>query len=366
MEKEENAKYNGEETEVQTSRNKAESGKTKNRVKKRVFIPIFLTIMFIFIGVYCLIHSYHYQETDDATIEGHIASVAPKVSGYIIKVNVDDNQPVEEGDIIAEINPADYKLKLAEVKGKLAEAQASLKVSDQEILKAQTYIDQFSEELGSTNSKLDFAKKDYKRYSATYKVGISSKQDYDSSKNNYSVATSNNKAAKDKLKEQQIALQSEKAKKEVTLAQIEKLKAEVGQAELFLSYTHVKAQQSGNVTSKNVEKGNFVEAGQPLMAIVPEKMWLIANFKETQLTRMKVGQEVNIKIDAYPNVKFKGRVDSIQRATGAKASLFPPENAVGSYVKVVQRVPVKITFEGDYSKYNIVPGMSVVPEVRIR
>ena len=133
-----------------------------------------------------------------------------------------------------------------------------------------------------------------------------------------------------------------------------------------LSYTKIYAPQDGLISARNVEEGNYVEVAQPLFSIVPKHVWIIANYKEIQLTHMNVGQPVTIKIDTYPNKKFKGVVDSIQRSTGAKSSLFPPENAVGSYVKIVQRVPVKILFTEDYSEYNIVPGMSVVPTVKVK
>ena len=139
-------------------------------------------------------------------------------------------------------------------------------------------------------------------------------------------------------------------------------------AKLNLSYTKVRAPQSGTVSSRRVEKGMYVQTGAPLFVLVPENVWVVANFKENQLNGMKVGQPVEIKVDTYPNKVFKGKVDSIQRSSGAKASLFPPENAVGSFVKIVQRIPVKIVFDEkiDTDKYTIVPGMSVVPKVRIR
>ena len=221
-------------------------------------------------------------------------------------------------------------------------------------------------DIKSAKSKLDFAQKDYKRYSDMYKEGIASKQEYDAAKTKLTVAQSEFKSAIDNEKASNSMLQSAKANKEASLAEIKKLEAEVEQAKLDLSYTKIYAPQDGLVTNRTVEQGNYLQIAQPMMAVVPEKMWVIANFKETQLTYMKKGQPVTIKIDTYPGKKFKGKVDSIQRATGAKASLFPPENAVGSYVKIVQRVPVKITFEEDISDYNIVPGMSVVPEVRIK
>ena len=185
-----------------------------------------------------------------------------------------------------------------------------------------------------------------------YEKGISSKQDYDASLNKLTAAQSNNKSAK--------------AKYDEITASIKRLEAEVEQEELNLSYTKIYAAADGRITNRTVEQGNYVQVAQPMFAIVPETMWIVANFKETQLANMKKGQPVKIKIDTYGGKKFKGEVDSIQRSTGARASLFPPENAVGSYVKIVQRVPVKIVFREDISKYNIVPGMSVVPEVKVK
>ena len=162
------------------------------------------------------------------------------------------------------------------------------------------------------------------------------------------------------------ALDSGKAKTVADEALIKRLEAEVEQAKLNLEYTKIYAPQDGKIAARSVEKGNYVNVGQPLMNIVPEQVWVVANFKEIQLTNMKPGQPVRVKVDTYPNKRFKAHVESIQRATGAKSSLFPPENAVGSYVKIVQRVPVKIVFDEDISNYNIVPGMSVVPKVKIK
>ena len=151
-------------------------------------------------------------------------------------------------------------------------------------------------------------------------------------------------------------------------ADLKMLEAAMKQAKLNLEYTNVKAPNTGIVTNRRIEKGSYVSVGSPLFAIVPDKIWVVANFKENQVGQMKPGQEVTIKVDAYKNKTFKGKIDSIQRASGAKSSLFPPENAVGSFVKIVQRIPVKIVFdeEIDKSKYNIVSGMSVVPKVKVK
>lgn len=164
------------------------------------------------------------------------------------------------------------------------------------------------------------------------------------------------------------ALFSDKNGQTVADTNLKTAKAAKDKAALDLSYTKIYAPQSGTVSSRRVEKGMWVTAGSPLFTLVPEDVWVVANFKENQLRGMHPGQPVDIKIDTYPNKVFKGKIDSIQRASGAKSSLFPPENAVGSFVKIVQRIPVKIVFteEIDTNQYNIVPGMSVVPKVKVK
>ncbi len=358
-----------DETKITTEPERQEQTEEDERPsykKKRVIVPAITAIIFFLAGIYFMVHSIYYQSTDDAFVEGHIVSIAPRVSGPVEQMLIDDNMPVKKGQLLIVIDPNDYEVKLAQTKAKLAEAKASLNISTKDITKTQSTLKETSHEVVSANSKLDFAQKDYKRYSSMYKEGITSKQEYDSSKTGLTVAKANHKAAIEKEKAANAMLESAKAKREAVLADIEKLEAEVKECELNLSYTKIYAPQDGLITNRNVEQGNYVQTAQPMFAIVPEKVWVVANFKETQLTNMKAGQAVKIKIDTYPGKKFKGRVESIQRATGAKASLFPPENAVGSYVKIVQRVPVKIVFEEDISKYNIVPGMSVVPEVKVK
>ena len=307
-------------------------------MKKRVIVPTVTAIIFLFFGIYFTIHSIFYQSTDDAFVEGHIVSIAPRVEGPVLNLLIDDNQHVKKGDLLLEIDPKDYEVKLNQTKAKLEEAKASLVNTENQVTK--------------TLSDLEFAEQDYDRYSKMFEKGIASKQDYDSSLNKLTAAQSNSNSAK--------------ARYDEITASIKRLEAEVEQDELNLSYTKIYAPQEGLITNRSVEQGNYVQVAQPMFAIVPEKMWIVANFKETQLADMKPGQPVEIKVDTYRGKKFHGKVDSIQRASGAKASLFPPENAVGSYVKIVQRVPVKIVFTEDISKYNIVPGMSVVPEIKVK
>ncbi len=306
--------------------------------KKRVIVPAITASVLLLLGLLISINSIFYKSTDDAFIEGHIVTVAPRVSGPVIKLYVEDNQEVKKGDLLLEIDPEDYKVKLKQTKSKLDEARAALKSAGNEVTK--------------TYSELDFAKSDYTRYSQMYSKGISSKQEYDSSKNKLTAAKSNSDASKAKYNELSAA--------------IKRLEAEVEQAKLDLSYTKIYAAQDGKITHRTVEEGNYVQTAQPLFAIAQDDVWIVANFKETQIANMKKGQKVTIKIDAYGNKKFSGVVDSLQMASGAKASLFPPENAVGSYVKIVQRIPVKILFTDDITGYNIIPGMSVVPTVKVK
>ncbi len=292
--------------------------------KKRVIVPALTALVLLVLGLIISINSIFYKSTDDAFIEGHIITIAPRVAGPVIKLHIDDNQEVKKGDLLLEIDPVDYEVSLKQKESKLAEAQAALK-------KAQ--------------SQAEKDNADYQRHTAMLEKGISSKQDFDNSQNNYNS--------------------SQSSIDEIT-AMIKRLEAEVEQAKLDLSYTKIYAAEDGRITHRTVEQGNYVQVAQPMFAIVPDKVWIVANFKETQVANMKKGQPVKIKIDAYGHKKFSGQVDSLQMASGAKASLFPPENAVGSYVKIVQRIPVKIIFTEDVSKYNVIPGMSVVPTVKVR
>ena len=221
-----------------------------------------------------------------------------------------------------------------------------------------TYLEQISDY--SKDLNIEVAKKDLERYKNLYEAGAVSKQTLDAAQAKYDSSKAQQVTA-----EQSIFSDNDS---KVADADLKVLKAQKDQAEVNLSYTNIYAPQSGTVASRRVEKGMYVQVGTPLFTIVPDDIWVVANYKENQLRHMKPGQPVDIKVDTYPNKVFKGKVDSIQRSSGAKASLFPPENAVGSFVKIVQRVPVKIIFteEIDPEQYNVVPGMSVVPKVKIR
>ncbi len=287
-----------------------------------------------------------YQSTDDAYVETTTVQVAPRVAGQITDVLITDNQKVNEGDLVAKIDPADYEIALAQ-----AEARYEKTLLNQKNAQAN---------FKAMQSNIDTAKKDLDRYKNLYAEGAVSKQTLDNAQAKYDAAQANLTQAEESLLSQ--------GGNKVADADLKEIKALKDKAKLNLEYTNIYAPQTGTVSSRRVEKGMYVNVGTPLFVIVPEDVWIVANFKENQLRNMKAGQEVDIKIDTYPNKTFKGKVDSIQRASGAKSSLFPPENAVGSFVKIVQRIPVKIIFteEIDPNEFNIVPGMSVVPKVRVK
>lgn len=322
------------------------SGEEKTpKIKKRILIPS-IVIIGVVVGYFMILNASRFESTDDAYIETHTVAVAPKVSGQIINMYVTDNQKVKEGDLVAEIDPTDYSAKLAETSAKYESSLLKQKGAQAS--------------LAAVNSQIALAKKNLERYTELYKSGAASKLEYDKAKTDYDNA----QALLTQARENVVS----KDQSRVADADLRELAAKKKQAQLALSYTKIYASQDGTVSSKTIEKGAFVQTGQPLFAIVPENIWVIANFKENQLRHMKIGQDVEIKVDTYPDKIFKGKIDSIQRISGAKSSLFPPENAVGSFVKIVQRIPVKITFSEpiDESKYTIVPGMSVEPKVRVK
>lgn len=312
--------------------------------KRFIFIP--LIVVGVILLAVAIVYNLQFESTDDAYVENHMVQVAPKVGGQIVAVYVTDNQKVKAGDLVAEIDSADYVVKANQARAQYEKALAAQKVAKANYNAAQISINN--------------AKADFERYQKLYKTGAVSKQQLDMAQTKYESTQANLVNADENV--------MSPAQNKVADADIKMLKAMKDKAELDLSYTKIYAPQDGTVSGKKVEVGAYVQTGSPLFAIVPLDVWVVANFKENQVGKMKAGQPVDIKIDAYPNKVFKGKIDSIQRASGAKSSLFPPENAVGSFVKIVQRIPVKIVFDEviDANQYNIVPGMSVVPKVKVK
>ena len=240
--------------------------------KKRVIIPTITAVILVLLGIFWAVRSTYYQTTDDAFVEGHIISVAPRVAGPVVKLLVDDNDDVVENQLIAVIDPTDYEVKLKQTQAKLDEAKANLNITERQIEESQSNVQQSTENIESAKSKYDFAQKDHKRYTDMYKAGIASKQEFDKSNTELTVAQANLNASQEHLKAAEAVLKSQKAKTEAIEAEIKRLEAEVEQAELNLSYTQIKAPQAGKVTARSVEQGNYVQVAQPILSIVPEKV----------------------------------------------------------------------------------------------
>lgn len=321
----------------------------KNKLSTKKYWLIFGIALAVILLFFAIFEAKKYQTTDDAYVDTTTVSVSPKVAGQIVKVLVKDNQQVKAGDIVAVIDKVDYEVKLQQAKASY----------DRALLNQQNA----HANLNAANSEIELAKKDVERYQNLYKAGAVSKQTLDKAITNLESIQARQTTA-----EQAIFSANPSQASKVADADLNVLKAQKRAAELALEYTDIIAPIDGTVSNKKVEVGMMVQPGSPLFVIVPNDVWVVANYKETQIRGMKKGMPVDIKIDTYPNKVFKGEIDSIQRASGAKSSLFPPENAVGSFVKIVQRIPVKIVFTEKINpeEYSIIPGMSVVPKVKTR
>lgn len=395
-------------------------------------------------GLGYYLHRQGFETTDNAFIEGGIAQISPRVPGQVMRVLVTDNQHVNKGDLLVELDPRDYETAVAHAKAALdnamakhaaakagldlsatvtdaalVQATAGLKAAQAQVDVLRAALQQAEAAVGAAEAGLQQAEArraaaeaeaqraaaDAERYRALYKKDEIPRQMLDRAETEARATAANLKAAQQAVAAAQAQLAQAKAaqssaqaslRQAETLvrqaegrlkeaqsrpeqirirqadfqgasAEIERARAALRQAELNLSYTKIYAPESGYITKKSVEPGNVVGAGQALMALVSDRLWVVANFKEVQLRRMRPGQPVTIKIDAYPQRRYRGKVDSIQSGAGARFSLMPPENATGNYVKVVQRVPVKIVFDEALPReLKIGPGMSVVPEVEVR
>ncbi len=316
----------------------------KNKFRPKKQVTIFLVVIVAIIGGFIAYEMSKYQSTDDAYVETVTVSVAPKVSGEIVEVLVEDNKPVKAGAVVARIDKRDYIVAYDKAKAMYEKA-----LLDQQNAKAA---------LNAANSEIELAQTDVDRYTKLYAAGAVSKQTLDN-------AETKLESAKARLTSAEQSLFS-KDNSNVADADLAALKAQMDQAALALEYTDVIAPQNGTVVNRKVEKGMLVQPGTPLFTLVPDNLWVVANYKETQIAGMVKNMPVEIRVDAIPGKVFKGKIDTIQKSSGAKASLFPPENAVGSFVKIVQRVPVKIVFDEDVSDYTLLPGLSVITKIKTK
>ncbi|MBV9288780.1 MAG: HlyD family secretion protein [Hyphomicrobiales bacterium] len=310
-------------------------------------------------------NSSHFETTDDAFIAARQFAVAPKVSGFVVAVPATDNERVKAGDVIARIDDRDYRIALAQAQAQVAAAEAGVKNSDAQIAAQEAQVAANEAQVGQAQASLVFAKEQAARFQALVRTGagtVANAQQYASQQNQQQAAL---EAAQATLKLAQRQVDTLKAQRATAAANLQQAEAHREQAELNLSYTVVKADQPGRIANLTAGVGEYAPAGTALMMFVPDDIWITANYKETELDHMRPDQPATIGIDAYPGRDFHGHVASIQPGSGAAFSLLPAENATGNYVKVVQRVPVKIIFDHIPQDVTLGPGMSAVPTVRV-
>ncbi len=358
----------------------ASNNQTSRKKKAMIVFAVLAIVGALAVFFYIKYKSTHIS-TDDAFIDGHIHTIAPKISGTVKSIYVDSNQYVKAGDILVEIAPADYEVKENEAaaavnaeKAKLAEREAGIDASRKMLAELAARMGAAKANLQLQEANLRQAETDIRRAESLFRKEAIPKEKYDRTLTEYDVSKAQVKASRELLKQAEVALETQRAvvkqaeAARVTQASLVKQgEAVLDSARLNFGYTKIYAPTDGYVTKKSVEVGNQVQPGQPLMAVVPlTDIYVTANYKETQLEKVRPGQKVDITVDTYPGKVFKGKVDSIMAGTGSVFSLFPPENATGNYVKVVQRIPVKIVFDRDTDPQHVLRmGMSVEPTVVI-
>lgn len=354
-----------------------------NNTKKKVGFLVLAVIAVI--GAVTLFFYLRYKathiSTDDAFVDGDIHTIASKVPGTVKTIYIKSNQFVKKWDVLIELDPVDYEVKLNEAassagaeKAKLVEAETRIRVAQDRLAELSAALEAAKANLELQEANLKQAEKDSKRAENLYKSETISKDRYEKTMTAQAVNLAQVKAAKEQVKQAEKAYETQKnvvkqseASKTAQTSTIKEKEAKQSAAQLNYGYTKIYSPIDGYVTKKSVETGNQVQAGQPLMAVVPldfNYIYITANYKETQLEKVKPGQKVEFKVDTYPGRKFTGKVDSIMSGTGAVFSLFPPENATGNYVKVVQRIPVKIVLDqGTDPNHLLRIGMSVTPTI---
>jgi len=318
------------------------------------------------LGLYLYVPGLYEVSTDDAYVDAHIVSVVPKVAAYVLAVHVNDNSKMKRGDLLVELDPRDFEVAVESAAADLKSAEANAANNEAQLKEQQAIIAQSEAAVAGDRATLEFAQQELQRYGSLANTGFGTEQRFQQAQSDIGqrqAALRRDQAALDAARAHVAVIEAEGQQAQ---AAITRQRAALAQAQLNLSYTKIYAVKKGTVANKTVETGNFVQPGQVLFSTVPETLFVTANYKETQLTDVRPGQAVTIRIDAFPGVPLSAHVDSIQRGTGSQFALLPPENATGNFVKVVQRVPVKITFDDPAEATQwIGPGMSVETAITI-
>ncbi|MCA6110990.1 HlyD family secretion protein [Bradyrhizobium cenepequi] len=304
------------------------------------------------------------ESTDDAYVKADSTIIAPRVSGYIAQVLVGDNQPVKAGQLLAEIDDRDFRAALAQAHADVGASEAAVRNLDAQLALQQPIIAQGTADVAAAEANLKFAEEEQARYEGLMKTGsgtVQRAQQTDAALRASNAQLQHSKSGLLAAQRKVDVLATERAK---AVAQLDRARAVEQQASLNLSYTRITAPVDGTVGARSLRVGQYVQAGTQLMAVVPlDAVYVVANFKETQLTNVRSGQPVEVEIDSFRGTRLRGHVDSLSPASGLEFALLPPDNATGNFTKIVQRVPVKIVLDDRRLKGLLRPGMSAVPTV---
>jgi membrane fusion protein (multidrug efflux system) len=335
--------------------------------------------MLLFVGLDYFFTALTHESTDDAFIAGHIVSIAPRIDGQVSAVHVLDNQMVHSNDLLIEIDPSDYAITVAQKQSAAQSQDANVKtimaadeLMRKKVATAEASARQAQADMDAKAAGAKLAASDFERAKSLLADKTISQQEFDAAQAANSSAQADLVSAQEnaavqasKVDESHSQLAAAQAEVGLAASQWQEAQTNVASAQLNLSYTKIFAPADGRVTRKQVETGDYLQTGQQIMSIVPVEVWVVANFKESQLKKMQPGQSAFVKIDALGGRKFRAHVDSVQAGSGAAFSLLPPENATGNFVKVIQRVPVKILFDEPLpADHTIGPGLSVTPSVQ--
>lgn len=329
-----------------------------------MIFPIIMAVILVVGGIFGFnkwSYAQHHETTDDAQLEGNINPISPRVSGFVTQLRVDDYMKIKKGDTMVVLDDRDLKIKVDQAQSALDNAKAALSVSQANVSASQSGFATASDAIKSAQVRLDQAQTDFDRTNSLYNDKAVTKREYDNAKTALDAAKTDLESQKTRYTTVQKQYDAANEAIKVANATIAQRQADLDFAKLQLSYAYIIAPVNGTVSRKNVQPGQLVQIGQPLFSIVDSSVWVVANFKEIQMQDMKIGQDVEVVVDAFANKPLHGKVTDFSAATGAKFALLPPDNATGNFVKIVQRVPVKIMIVGgdkDVIK-SLRPGLSV-------
>ncbi|EOV0648299.1 HlyD family secretion protein [Cronobacter turicensis] len=349
-------------------------GETRKRPGKKPLIILGIVVIIMVIGaIIWWFMTRNLETTDDAFIDGDAVTVAPKVAGYVTELRVKDNQRVKKGDLLVVIDPRDATAQRDQAQAQLSLAESQLHQAQAQLALAKVQYpaqrDQAKAQVLRAQAELANARAEYQRQRGV-DPRATSKQNIDAASaqlRSAEAGLANAQAQLDVAEQVQLQIRQQETNVEARQSQVAQARAQLQTAELNLSYTEVRAPFDGSVTKRNVQNGTLVQAGSALFSIVSPDIWVVANFKESQLERMRPGDKVEISVDAFPDLELQGHVESIQQGSGSRFSAFPAENATGNFVKIVQRVPVKIVIDKGLENWNqpLPLGLSVEPEVTV-